>query len=153
MDRFFTSLPLLDTLSSKLIPAPVTIQRNRLKNGQKILTQEKDFKKNPRETSEQIHSEGISVLQWQDNRTFLLASNFIGANPETSCRRYCRKEKKEIQVKQPRSVHLYNKFKGGVVTLDQNINTYVQDSHSHSKMAFVDPWNDPCLLGSWNFVA
>lgn len=150
MDRFFTSLPLLKRLSFELIPASGTIQRNRLKDGQNFLTSEKNFKKEPRGTSELISCDGVCVTQWQDNKTVLVASNFVGLKPETLCRRFSRKEHKEVHVKQPKAIHMYNKFMGGVDALDQSISTYRTHIRIRKWYWPIFTWLlDLCCVNSW----
>lgn len=53
-----------------------------------------------------------------------IASNSSKVHPEYSVRRYSQKEKKYRNVRQPNSLHQYNKFIGGVNPADQNISLY-----------------------------
>lgn len=124
MDRYFTSLNLLKMLAEKLISAAGTIQQNRLRGAQDTLTSESSFKKIERGSSESVTSNDVVVTQWRDNKTVLMASNFIGKEPEGKCSRFSRSEKKNIQIKQPKVIQLYNKHMGGVDVLDQSINSY-----------------------------
>ena len=125
MDRYFTSLNLLKILAEeKLIPAAGTIQQNRLRGAQNVLMNESSFKKLERGRSECATSENVVVTQWRDNKTVTMASNFVGKLPEGKCIRFSRSERKDIQIKQPKVIQLYNKHMGGVDLLDQSINCY-----------------------------
>ena len=59
-----------------------------------------------------------------DNRCVYVASNCLSSNPTTSATRFCRKQKKKINVEQPQLIKVYSKLMGGVDRCDQNISTY-----------------------------
>jgi hypothetical protein len=61
---------------------------------------------------------------WLDNRTAILASDFvgIGLNDKVEC---CNKNAaKYVHVKRPKAVKMYNKSMGGVDLLDQLVGLY-----------------------------
>ena len=126
IDNYFTSIKLLRTLAEKLIGCTGTVRRNRLRGGQNILSDEKELKKNPRGTSEVVHAseESINVIQWLDNKCVVLASNTCSDAPSSKCKRFSKKEKKDVEFPQPNAVKLYNRHMGGVDLIDESISGY-----------------------------
>lgn len=125
-DNYYTTLPLLVELEKKGIHCLGTFRRNRFP-GVKLLS-EKEANKKPRGYSEECNAtvEGvnISAIGWKDNRIVSLASTFVGKTPETSVKRFDRKEHKNIQVDCPDIVTVYNRHMGGVDLLDSLIGRY-----------------------------
>ena len=121
-DNLFTSLPLLDYLSSKKIGGTGTIRNNRI--GKNSLTDPKEMKALPRGSHDVVTelSSGIALVRWHDNSIVTVASNCLGAFPLASAKRWSQSEKKDIEVEQPHSIQMYNKYMGGVDRLDQNVN-------------------------------
>ena len=64
------------------------------------------------------------MVGWHDNRCVYVASNCLSSNPTTSATRFCRKQKKKINVEQPQLIKVCSKLMGGVDRCDQNISTY-----------------------------
>lgn len=124
MDRFFTSIPVLQLLSDRCIGATGTIQRNRLRGAQNVLAPESTFKKEQRGSYDMVSGGGIAVVQWLDSKTVTLASNTLSAEPITMCKRFSKARRKDVQVQQPKIVKSYNKNMGGVDLLNQMICCY-----------------------------
>ena len=59
---------------------------------------------------------------WHDNSIVTVASNCRGAFPLASAKRWSQSEKKDIEVEQPHSIQMCNKYMGGVDRFDQNVN-------------------------------
>ena len=103
--RFYTTLPLIDTLKGMNCYFIGTVMKNRLKgcplSDDKELKQRGDF--------DQLidANSGIAVCKWNDRRPVILASNFCSATPISSCKRYDRKEKKKIDIPCPQIVREY----------------------------------------------
>ena len=119
-DNYFTSLPLLSALKSKLgIYCTGTVRSNRVPN----LPLEKSFQKSARGSINEWVSDGddICLTAWNDNKTVLILSSSHGVNPQKNVGRYSRKDKKRIDVTCPASVVHYNKTMGGVDQSDANI--------------------------------
>lgn len=115
-DRFYTSLPLFQTLKEKNILSIGTIQANRMKgcplkkDGE--LSQRGDYDFATDATS------NITILKWMDRKGVLLCSNFAGVEPVGVCERFVKKEKKRMQIPCPSMVTEYNKHMGGVDLFD-----------------------------------
>ena len=58
---------------------------------------------------------------WKDNKFVNVRSTFAGKEPVQKVKRYSQKAKKIIDIPQPKVVHVYNRYMGGVDRLDQNL--------------------------------
>lgn len=67
---------------------------------------------------------GITVVRWNDNSVVTMATNFDTIDPPSITKRYSRKEKKSVSVKQPKFIGNYNKHMGGVDLLDNFVAMY-----------------------------
>ena len=63
----------------------------------------------------------IAAVRWKDNKIVNMISTFAGTEPQTIIKRFCRKERKKIDVKQPKMINIYNQNMGSVDRMDQNI--------------------------------
>jgi len=83
-------------------------------------------KKSERGTIYEIVSgEGdVVVTQWSDNRTVLLASNFVGKGTVDQVRRWSKVEKDYVHVSRPEVIRLYNSSMGGVDKMDFLLQLY-----------------------------
>lgn len=122
MDNYFTSIKLLDHLSTLGYCATGTVRDNRLedcplKNGQKKMSKEK------RGVHAFSCTEKVTVVQWKDNRVVTAASNFESCEIKNTSR-YCRYSKSKISVPQPKIFGNYNKGMGGVDKLDGLVAVY-----------------------------
>ena len=50
---------------------------------------------------------------------------FIGKNPIQQVKRFCKKERKPVEINQPNNINVYNQSMGGVDRMDQNIAAYM----------------------------
>jgi hypothetical protein len=101
-DNYFSSLKLVDELSSNNYLFTGTIRKDRLK-GNPSLTPVEKFKKKERGYHETVVLEDNSqiVVRWNDNAPVTLISNNPGTEPLSSCTRYSRQHKKYTIVPQP----------------------------------------------------
>lgn len=123
-DNLFTSLRLVDYLTSKGIGCTGTIRSNRLEDCP--LKSINELKKTPRGTYDYATdtTSGVVVVRWNDNNIVNVVSNKVGLHPLQTAGRWSRSEKKKVQIAQPFIVKHYNKTMGGVDRMDQNISTY-----------------------------
>lgn len=123
-DNYFTTYNLLEILKYKKINAAGTIRVNRFNKPPLITDQQ--AKKKPRGFSEEIVSEGSEIIlcKWSDNRSVVLASNFIGKGEEDEVKRWNKTNKQYVHVKRPQVVKMYNRSMGGVDKLDHLIALY-----------------------------
>ena len=123
-DNWFTTLELMFYLKNKGIHAVGTVRHNRV-SGCPLLPN-KDLEKKERGAMDYRvdNNTGLIVVKWVDNKIVELTSNFVGINPTTTVKRWCKKEKKRINVSCPQIVNQYNKSMGGVDLADMLIALY-----------------------------
>ena len=108
-DRFYTSIPLLDKLTTENTSLTGTIQRNR-----RLLPPEiKGLKLEKGETKSFVH--GQNFLFWRDKRDIFMASNAHGSEMLT----LPSKVPGQLDRKKPKVVNDYNQAMGGVDKADQ----------------------------------
>ncbi|XP_011927637.1 PREDICTED: piggyBac transposable element-derived protein 3 isoform X8 [Cercocebus atys] len=122
-NNFFTSIALLDKLSSMGHQATGTVRKDHI---DKVpLESDVALKKKERGTFDyRIDGKGNIVCRWNDNSVVTVASSGAGIHPLCLVSRYSQKLKKKIQVQQPNMIKVYNQFMGGVDRADENIDKY-----------------------------
>ena len=63
----------------------------------------------------------VVLVKWFDNRSVVLASNFVGVGDEDEVERWEQKEGWFLKINRPEVVKKYNQAMGGVDKLDQLI--------------------------------
>lgn len=123
-DNYFSNYQILQILKSKKIFAGGTVRINRFNNPP--LLNDKELKRKGRGAHDTIGStDGDVVLtKWMDNRSVVLASNFVAVGNEDTVSRWDKNNKTYVDVKRPEIVRLYNHSMGGVDLLDQMIGLY-----------------------------
>ncbi|KAJ3641828.1 hypothetical protein Zmor_028301 [Zophobas morio] len=123
-DNYFTTHQVLEILSQKDIYAAGTIRINRFKNSP--LINDKEASKKTRGYSEEVVSQDKNVVlcKWVDNKSVVMALNFIGVGSTDEVKRRNKNEKKYITVPRPEVVKLYNHSMGGVDKMDYLLTLY-----------------------------
>lgn len=124
MDNLFTGYELLRHLQQRGYFATGTMRENRVPKQAKIESKKAMKKMRRGSYSSSVSDEGIIVAHWMDNSVVTLASQKFGVQPISTAERFCRKERKRIQVPQPNLVKEYNRYMGGVDRMDENISKY-----------------------------
>ena len=126
IDRYFTTVQLMQELAGRQLLCTGTIQRNRIMEASKKLTVDKIFVKKERGAAEAVRTtdKKMCVVKWLDNKPILMASTSTGIQPEGLVKRWSKKDKKYIQVKCPAVVQKYNSKMGGVDMIDRMISYY-----------------------------
>jgi len=84
-DKYFTSIPVIRYLSSQGICYAGTVRQNRLMGCPLPPVKKKDHG----QIDEMVTAEGdVVITQWSDNRTVLLAPNFVGKGNVDQVRRW-----------------------------------------------------------------
>lgn len=126
-DNYFTSIPMLSELKDRGYNCTGTMRADRVGKDCPLMDV-KDFKKQQRGYSEivtaQHKTNKIILNRWKDNSAVTVASTCYAANPETCVKRWCKTDRKHIEVPIPHAIHQYNKNMGGTDRTDQNINNY-----------------------------
>lgn len=124
-DNLFTSIDLLTFLQTKGIRATGTIRDNQIPRNSGLPSKKKQEKEQRGSSSIASNIENnILICQWKDNKVVSIASNCHTNQPMSQCSRFCRKQRKRINVNQPHVVRCYNKYMGGVDLMDKNVNCY-----------------------------
>lgn len=123
-DNFFTSYSLLSLLDEKGFYATGTIRENR--TAKCLLETTKQIAKRDRGWFDAAYDKNSSIrmVRWNDNAVVTVASNIEEVEPIGNIKRYSRKEKREVQVKQPNIIEKYNSHMGGVDLHDNAIANY-----------------------------
>ncbi|XP_046392264.1 piggyBac transposable element-derived protein 3-like [Ischnura elegans] len=123
-DNYFSSFHLFEALKVKKIFAAGTVRTNRF--GNPPLHTDKELGKRGRGSYDELVSSesNIVLVKWYDNKSVVLASNFVGVEEMDEVRRWNKKQKKFEQVARPAVVRYYNHSMGGVDKLNQLISFY-----------------------------
>ncbi|CAB3235368.1 unnamed protein product [Arctia plantaginis] len=110
---YYTSPELISYLAKEGIQSLGTVNKGRLgKDLQKPSLKDPKKDKVERGFSEEwvADADGTDVVTvlWYDNKPVVLSSSFVGQQPSQSVKRYCKKQKKYIQVDCPQVVKTYN---------------------------------------------
>lgn len=128
-DNYYTSTELIAYLAKEGIQSLGTVNKGRFGRDLKLPTiQDLKKEKVQRGYSEQwvanCDNTDIVTVLWYDNKPVVLSSSFVGEEPKECIRRYCKKEKKYIQVDCPKIIKIYNQHMGGVDLLDSFLGKY-----------------------------
>lgn len=122
IDNYFTSLKLLNHLSTLGYCSTGTVRDNRLEDCP-LRNQQKQLAKEKRGTHQFSSSDNVVVFLWKDNKVVSAASNFENCEMKTTSR-YCRESRSKIMVPQPKIFDSYNKGMGGVDKMDGLVAVY-----------------------------
>lgn len=112
-DNLFTSFPLLDKLSEMGIAGTGTVRQNRL-HKVPIAAKKDVLKKCVERGFQETIYKGDQVLAcWKDNQPVYVASNKYSAKRARTVGRFCRSERKKIQIPIPEMIEAYNSNMGG----------------------------------------
>lgn len=131
VDRYFTTVRLLEYLLNKNILVTGTINKNRVPKSVN-LTSDKVMARLGRGSSEQdVRSDGnMNIVQWYDMKSVILASTSLQIEPQNECKRWSKKDSRFIQVPRPHIVKKYNDSMGGIDLIDRMISYYRMGARS-----------------------
>lgn len=125
VDRYFTTIPLLEYMLKKKFVVTGTIMKSRIP-ASAHLASDRIMQRLGRGSSEQyVRGDGkINLVQWYDMKSVLLASTALQIEPQDECRRWAKKESKYVNVSRPHIVEKYNSCMGGIDLIDRMISYY-----------------------------
>lgn len=125
-DRFFTSTQAVNHMLKSGVYLTGIVMKNRVPQAVKKLPEDKTLKQQGRGTSATVtRADGkLCVVKWFDNKSVLLSHTVHSVDPEDTCQRWSKKEKRYITVKHPSIMREYHTNMGGVDLSDRMINYY-----------------------------
>ncbi|CAH0730745.1 unnamed protein product, partial [Brenthis ino] len=152
-DNFFSSLELIYHLRNTYgIFSLGTMRTNRLRSATSKLKSDKDLKSLGRGSFSQTvcNKTKLSLLKWNDNKCVILASSYADAYPTTKVKRYCKINKRKIDVDYPNIVKHYNAHMGGVDLADMLIALYRTEMKSRRwYLSIFSQLLDICVNNAW----
>ncbi|KAI4465987.1 transposase is4 [Holotrichia oblita] len=117
IDNLFTSYTLLTELNKNGIRCTGIARYNRMgfsKTGKNNLKSDLEMKKVNRGVYDYRFDNNNEILSvtWKDNNIVKLMSNRETVEPLVAVKRYCKKEKKYVDIYQPNLINSYNKYMG-----------------------------------------
>ncbi|XP_047104402.1 piggyBac transposable element-derived protein 3-like [Schistocerca piceifrons] len=104
-DKLFSSIPLVLKLKKLNTWYIGTIRNNTVEGAGKKLKAAKELQKKGRVSSAVLTStEGFTVTRWIDHSPVTVVSSYAGREPEGVATRFCRKEKKFLEIKRPHRI-------------------------------------------------
>uniref|UniRef100_A0A8D0AN67 PiggyBac transposable element-derived protein domain-containing protein n=1 Tax=Sander lucioperca TaxID=283035 RepID=A0A8D0AN67_SANLU len=149
-DNYFTTYNLLELLAERKIHAAGTARVSRF--ARPPLQSDKEMAKKPRGSCDEVVSRDgkVALVKWYDNRSVVMASNFVGVGRMNEVQRWDKKKAQFLMVSRPEVVKLYNEAMGGVDLLNQLVSLYRTEIRSNKwtlrmithafEMAVVNSW-------------
>lgn len=92
----------------------------------------------------------VVLVKWFDNRSVVLASNFVGVGEEDEVERWEQKKGQCVKIKRPEVVKKYNEDMGGVDKFDQLISFYRTTIRSRKwSLRMLTHAFDVAVVNSW----
>lgn len=125
-DRYFTTILAVDHMLKNEIYLTGTVMKNRVPQAMKKLPDDKTLKHQGRGASATVtRADGkLCVVKWYDNKPVVMLSTVHAEQPEDTCQRWSKKDKKYLTVTRPSIVREYNSKMGGVDMSDRMISYY-----------------------------
>lgn len=125
VDRYFTSVLLLDLLLNRELHVTGTLMKNKVPKHIQLKS-DAEMRQEGRGSIDQVvrGDKKISLLKWFYNKGVLLLSSEHGKNPLSKCKRCSKKDKTYLEVDCPNIVKNYNEYIGGVDHIDRCISNY-----------------------------
>ena len=150
-DRYFTSVPLLESLEGDNIYACGTLMTNRRGSPPALHITKRALRRDlpNRGDSVSYQKNGVTVTAWNDNNVVVIAHTQLQKSAEAVlCKRQIGSEKKDIP--QPKAIERYNQHMNGVDTHDQMRKKYPAGRASKKYWKYIFWFTvDCCTVNSW----
>ena len=150
-DNFFLSLKCVQELKEHYkCRYTGTARENRVGNPPIMTVKAMNSKKVPRGTFDNRSSNDVIVVRWKDNKPVTLISNDKGINPVVKVKRFCKVQKKRVEVDCPVVVAEYNAHMGGIDKSDMLVHLY--RTPMKSKRWYLRLFGyiiDVCVVNAW----
>ena len=127
-----------------------TARENRVGNPPIMTVKAMNSKKVPRGTFDYRSSNDLIVVRWKDNKPVTLISNDKGINPVVKVKRFCKEQKKRVEVDCPLVVAEYNAHMGGIDKSDMLV--HFHRTPMKSKRWYLRLFGyiiDLCVVNAW----
>ncbi|XP_047108126.1 piggyBac transposable element-derived protein 3-like isoform X1 [Schistocerca piceifrons] len=124
-DRYFTSVPLLESLAEKNLPATGTVMKSRIPRAVHLTADKILANQGCGSVDQTVRKDKhISIVKWYVQKPVITTSTKVGKNPMDQCKRWSKKDRRYIQVPCPAVISCYNKNTGGVDLTDRMMSFY-----------------------------
>ncbi|GFY48790.1 piggyBac transposable element-derived protein 3 [Trichonephila inaurata madagascariensis] len=122
-DRYFTGRAILDYLVSRNVYLIGTVMTNRTDGVTGSFPKDTDMERGL-PVSRRRKDGKACLVKWKDKKSVPLLSSAFGIKPESSCKRWVKKPREIVDVRQPAIVSSNNTYMGGVDMMDRLISYY-----------------------------
>jgi hypothetical protein len=152
IDRYFTTVRLADELLKRGIRCSGTLMKSRIPPEANI-PDDKAFKRSERRGSSvvSVRPDGrVGITKWLDNNPVAMLSTNESVEPLCTVERWSKKDKKYLNISQPRVIHSYNQKMGGVDLADRML-SYCPCRARTKKWThrFIMHLFDLCITNAW----
>ncbi|CAF2857121.1 unnamed protein product [Rotaria sp. Silwood2] len=121
IDNYFASTKLIKKLTQLGYRITCTLRSNRTEKCP--ISTEQEFSKKQRGYYESFITKDKTciVVGWKDSKRVLLGSNHVGIEPKTKLKRWDKEKRCRVDLVAPQIINNYNKFMGGVDSMDMLI--------------------------------
>lgn len=151
-DRFFTTMKAVDQMLEKQVYLTGKVMKNRVTKVLQKLPSDQTMKQQGRGASASVtRGDGkVCVVKWYDNKPILMLSAVHAEQPEDTCQRWSKKDKRYATVTQPSIVCEYNSKMVGVDLVDGMMSCYRMSVRTKKwTIRMLMHFTDLALANSW----
>lgn len=122
IDRYFTTVQLVNKLNARGFKYARTVMRNRIPvTLRNVLPDDAEMKRQGRGVNSVFVTvdSSIACSKWFDNKPVVLMSSIYGSEPQNECRRWSKAQREDITIQRLMVIKMYDSNMGGVDTADR----------------------------------